>query len=369
MTEDSEIQQVDGNAIYNWMETALRVLIVIDGSKDKKEVASFNRKFLELLAINDIPHNILPLLPSEMWSITKEDTVIFRRNLTDDHYLLAPILTQIWEREIGVRVFPDWSTSWHYDDKISQYLLCKAHDLPYTESWIFWNKQEALHWAETEARYPVVFKLKGGAGSSNVVLVRKRAEAIKLIKAMFGKGIRQWHVPSADNVWFHPSSFIKTIKWHLLNIMRSFRGEDPMEGYLPHKNYALFQKFLPGNAFDTRITVIGDRAFAFRRMNRKNDFRSSGSGKIDYDQNKIDKRCLEVAFKVSAELKFQSMAYDFLKNESGGIEFCEMSYSYNDTAIYNCPGHWDRAGNFIEGHFWPQTCILEELLHINIRQP
>lgn len=26
--------------------------------------------------------------------------------------------------------------------------------------------------------------------------------------------------------------------------------------------YVLFQEFLPGNSYDTRVTVIGDRAFA-----------------------------------------------------------------------------------------------------------
>ena len=29
------------------------------------------------------------------------------------------------------------------------------------------------------------------------------------------------------------------------------------------KNYAMFQRFLPGNEYDTRVTVIGNRAFAF----------------------------------------------------------------------------------------------------------
>ena len=35
-----------------------------------------------------------------------------------------------------------------------------------------------------------------------------------------------------------------------------------------------FQEFLPGNAFDTRITAIGNRAFGFLRENRPRDFRA-----------------------------------------------------------------------------------------------
>ena len=51
--------------------------------------------------------------------------------------------------------------------------------------------------------------------------------------------------------------------------------------------------------YDTRVTVIGGRAFAFRRFNRDDDFRSSGSGKIDYNMEEIDKRMIKLALKVS----------------------------------------------------------------------
>jgi len=335
----------------------MRLAIIVDSLLRND---TFVIHFLEVAKRNNVSLRLVDISNESNISFEEDEVVVFRWLHTDDHHQLARTLIPLWEFHLKKKVFPNWNTCWHFDDKISQYLLCEAHALPYTESWIFWNREEALRWSEN-APYPVVFKLKGGAGSSNVVLVRKKAEAVKLIKAMFGKGVRQWHVPSADNVWFHPSSFVKTIKWHLLNLMRSFRGEDPMEGYLPHKNYALFQKFLPGNEFDTRVTVIGGCAFAFRRMNRKNDFRSSGSGKIDYDQNKIDKRCIELAFKISSELHFQSMAYDFLKNEKGGIEFCEMSYTYDDNAIYNCPGHWNRDLCFVRDHVWPQEVIIKEI--------
>lgn len=336
----------------------MRLAIVVDSLLRND---AFVIRFLEIAQKKGISFRLVDISKESKIFFEEDEVIIFRWLHTDAHHQLARTLIPLWEFHLKRKVFPDWNTCWHFDDKISQYLLCKAHNLPYVESWIFWNKAEALDWARS-ATYPVVFKLKGGAGSSNVVLVKTEAEATKLIKAMFGKGVRQWHIPSANNVWLHPSSIIKTVKWHLLDLVRWFRGEDPMEGYLVHKNYALFQRFLPGNDFDTRITVIGDRAFAFRRMNRKGDFRSSGSGRIDYDQSQIDKRCLEIAFKVSAELKFQSMAYDFLKNEKGEVEFCEMSYTYDDVAIYNCPGYWTRDLCFVKDHIWPQEIIVNELL-------
>jgi hypothetical protein len=132
----------------------------------------------------------------------------------------------------------------------------------------------------------------------------------------------------------------------------------------------LFQKFLPNNLFDTRVSIIGERAFAFRRFNRENDFRASGSGRINYDINKIDLHSVEIAFNISNKLNFQSMAYDFLFNERKELEICEVSYTYVDTAVYNCPGFWDKDLSWHEGHFWPKYCQLVDALGSpNLKQP
>ena len=52
----------------------------------------------------------------------------------------------------------------------------------------------------------------------------------------------------------------------------------------------------------TNLTIIGNRAFAFRRFNRTNDFRSSGSGKIDCDLAYIDLETVRLAFQVAQKL-------------------------------------------------------------------
>jgi hypothetical protein len=60
------------------------------------------------------------------------------------------------------------------------------------DSWIFWELNHALEWAE-HAAYPVVFKLKKGAGSRNVILTNNKTEAKRIINRMFGKGISSSH--------------------------------------------------------------------------------------------------------------------------------------------------------------------------------
>ena len=133
--------------------------------------------------------------------------------------------------------------------------------------------------------------------------------------------------------------------------------------WMPQKNYALFQEFLPGNEFDTRVTVIGDRAFAFRRFNRPNDFRASGSGNLQHDPSAVDLRCVSAAFAAAQRLKSQSMAFDFLfRGEGQEPVVVEVSYCYADWAVERCPGHWDSRLNWHEGHLWPEEAHVEDFL-------
>ena len=92
----------------------------------------------------------------------------------------------------GVKVFPNFHTGWHFDDKVAQKYLLEAIDAPMIPSYVFYDKNEALDWAETTT-YPKVFKLKGGAGAANVKLVRSNKEASKLINTAFGKGFSQFN--------------------------------------------------------------------------------------------------------------------------------------------------------------------------------
>jgi len=227
-----------------------------------------------------------------------------------------------------------------------------------------------LNWVKSSAEFPVVFKLKGGASSSNVILVNNVKTANKIVKKMFSKGVISGRLPVASSTYWKDFSLYKKIHKLGGNVLRKIRGEDLNPYWQIDKNYAYFQEFMPRNEYDTRITIIGDRAFAFRRMNRKNDFRSSGSGMLSYDPEKIDQRFIEIAFKISKEMGFQCMAYDFLYGDDNQVKFCEMSYDFVDVAVFHCPGHWNSALEWIEGNLWPQYCQLVDLLGLpDLKQP
>ena len=223
-----------------------------------------------------------------------------------------------------------------------------------------------------EIKLPVVFKLSRGAGSSNVILIKKRKELLDLTKKMFTKGLNV----NNSSTLFEQGTFILKIKRGLVILRsklinnRAVSYRFLIKNWSIQKNYLFLQKFLPNNSFDTRVTTIGNRAFAFRRINRPNDFRSSGSGNIDYDANEIDTRCVQKALEISKYFGFETMAYDFLYDENKNPVFCEYSYGYNDEAVYKSPGYWDANLSFVEGNFWPQYLHLKDLLNkSDLEQP
>lgn len=324
----------------------------------------------KILAHNGIPSVRLRVEQTDFWQTVQTLSLfIMRFSQHHSHLQQASDIMPVIEQQSSIKCYPDLKTGWHYDDKVRQYHMMNSIGFPMTESWVFYDRNRALDWVD-QTELPVVFKLRGGAGSRNVILVKTRQQARKLVLRMFGRGILPERFISSGSLRLSTFSLFRELHHIGGNMYRRSKGLDSSPYWQTQKNYVLFQKFLPGNDWDTRVTVIGDRAFAFRRMVRDNDFRASGSGNIDYDTTKIDMRCVEIAFKISQALGFQSMAYDFLMNEKQEPEFCEISYTYVSSAVRNCPGHWDSGLNWHDGHFWPEYLHLVDALdRPDLKQP
>ena len=263
----------------------------------------------------------------------------------------------------GVTVYPNMRELACYDDKIAQKYLLEAAEAPLVPTYVFTSLEEALAWV-ARTTWPKVFKLRCGAGSSNVRLVHTKAEAEKRCFQAFSRG----HPAASGGLQDLTSrlrgtrncrQFWDKVRRAPVTLARAWH----LRTHLPvQRGYVYFQDFLPHNTFDTRITVIGDRAFGFLRLNRPNDFRASGSGILVYDRDQIDPRCLEVAFTVARRLGTQSLAFDFLQAADGSPRIGEISYAFVPEAVYACPGHWNPAYVWQPGQVWPQDCILRDLM-------
>lgn len=238
----------------------------------------------------------------------------------------------------GKKVFPDFNTVWHFDDKVGQKYLLESIKAPMVPSYVFLSKEKALEWARTTT-YPKVFKLRGGAGAVNVRLVKSESEARKLINKAFGRGFS----PSRWGL-FHDEvrkyrlghSDLKKVYLRFGNLFVSTPSQKMSS---TEKGYVYFQDFIPDNEFDIRVVVIKDKILAEKRYVRKGDFRASGSSQFDY--SRIGKDVLSAAFETAEKLHLQSVAFDFILDQGRPL-IVEMSYGFGFKGLAHCPGYYSR---------------------------
>ena len=325
---------------------------------------SFSDRWLEHCSLNRIPHIVVDCYASDIMTQLASARMLlwhWSHGIPKNH-LMARSLIMAAEAT-GLKVFPSYSTCWHYDDKLAQKYLLEAVGAPLVPTHIFYDRDEALGWIE-RASFPVVFKLRKGAGSENVGLVRSSHEAARLVNRAFGPGFNPGSRYLSDfGVKLARARQRRDLLGVLRRLPRSVRvALSARQGFQAERGYVLFQDFIAHNEFDTRITVIGNRAFAFTRDVRHGDFRASGSGSIKYAAERIDQRCVEVAFATTRRIGAQSLAFDFVRGPASEPLLVEISYCYQAEAVYNCPGHWDETLAWREGHVWPQDAILEDML-------
>ncbi|MBD5327356.1 MAG: hypothetical protein HDR46_01915 [Bacteroides sp.] len=289
---------------------------------------------------NNIDYKLVNCYDSDIVDQVKDcDIIMWHHHHADlrDILIARQILNAL--EAAGKTVFPNHSTAWHFDDKVGQKYLFEALNLPAAPAHVFVEKKAALKWAD-ETTFPKVFKLRGGAGSSNVKLIRTKKQAIREIKRCFGRG----YAPFSR--WEYCRERIR--KWR--------EGRDSVSGALKgigrlfitpkgerlksqERGYAYFQDFMPDNNCDTRIAVIGEKyAMAFRRGVRNGDFRASGSGNIIYDG--IDPRMVSLAFNAANKIHSQSLALDFILDQKGDPVIVEVSFGFVPEAIDKCDGYW-----------------------------
>lgn len=51
-------------------------------------------------------------------------------------------------QQAGKKVFPDFNTAWHFDDKLGQKYLLEAVGAPMASTWVFYEEQKALEWIQ-----------------------------------------------------------------------------------------------------------------------------------------------------------------------------------------------------------------------------
>ena len=263
----------------------------------------------------------------------------------------------------GFKIFPNFKTAWHFDDKVGQKYLLESLKLPIVPSYVFYDKKSAFNWAN-KINYPKVFKLRKGAGSSNVRLIKNIGEAKNYINKSFGSGFRLYNARLDIKERFYKYREGKTSKLDLLKgLIRCFYLPEFSKINGKEKGYVYFQEFIPNNDSDTRIIVIDNKAFALKRMVRKGDFRASGSGEFYYERSNFDLSCVRLAFEANKKIKSQCIAYDFIFDEDKNPLIVEISYGFSPDGYDRCPGYWDNQLTWHKENFNPYGWMINTVLN------
>lgn len=301
----------------------------------------FSKRWIEYCEKNHIDYKIVNAYDSDIiQQVADCDAFLWHHYHADYKDVLFAKQLLFSLQQAGKKVFPDFNTGWHFDDKVGQKYLLEAIGAPLVPSYVFYSKKEALDWV-CRVEFPKVFKLRGGAGADNVRLVHTKNEACRIVRRAFGKGFSQYS--SLDNLkerWRKYRLGKTDLNDVLKGMLRIFYKPDFARMHAPEKGYVYFQDFIPNNSFDIRVCVVGDKAFALKRLTRDGDFRASGSGCIVYDKSQIDERCVQIAFDVNRKLKSQSTAFDFVFGKDNAPLIVEISFGYTINAYDDCEGYW-----------------------------
>ena len=325
---------------------------------------SFSDRWVAYCREQQIPYKVVNCYENDIFRQIEDcDALMWHHHHMNKDVLFAQQLLNAVELS-GKKVFPDFNTSWHFDDKIAQKYLFETFNIPMVETFIFYDKDSALKWVE-KTNYPKVFKLSNGSGSANVKLIKTKKQGTQLVKRAFGKGFKTFDgIVNLKDKWEKYRRGAVRFERVIRAFGRLFMTTSYAKLFPRKKGYVYFQEFIKNEGYDIRVVVIGDKAVALKRLVRENDFRASGSANLVFENENIDIRFIKESFELAKKLKTQSVAIDLIKDLDNRIYVVEISYAFPMLHFLDAAaGYWDDSLNWHEEDFNLQGWMVELMLN------
>jgi glutathione synthase/RimK-type ligase-like ATP-grasp enzyme len=264
-----------------------------------------------------------------------------------------------------VKTFPNLDECIYFDDKLSQKYLLEALHIDIPKTYVFFEKEKALKFT-SNTEYPFVAKLRKGAGSGNVWLIKNKSEATKFINKAFGNGFSvfnakkyiQKRIINRDG---EKSSVIESFK----GFYRMRKNKRSAEMHQKEIGYVLFQEYLNNPGYDIRALVINyNKVFFVRRSIPSHNWSASGVGELLPSMENVDPSFVQHALELSKKAKSRCLAIDYIMDVNHKkYKVLEVStfYSYkpmNDVIF----GYWDESLKWHEERTDPQEFLIDSLI-------
>lgn len=238
---------------------------------------------------------------------------------------------------LNIRVFPKFEDRFHFDNKVIQKYLFDAHQIHTPKTMVLYNSISTL---QNEIEFPVVVKLKGGAGSENTWIVSSRNQLKNVVRKMFGKGIRRYSIKRRMKLDIVRSNgYVEKLRNMFKAVFRVFLLDSSSTYTGRERGYVYLQEFISDLDCDIRIIIVGERAFGLKRFVRDGDFRASGSGMFEADVSKLPIECVKLAFDFVRKNNGYCCAFDFIISDNEYM-LLEVSYGFKLQAYLSCTGYY-----------------------------
>ena len=288
-----------------------------------KQDLSYVAVYEKILQKNNIPYEIIRYGAEDFWKKALSATHFIARfkgfepDLSIGHAIL-PLL-----EDAGVRCMPDYNSFQFCGDKLRLAAFYSAKNIPSPQTIPVFSSADVDRWKKEVGIYPVVGKLRKGASSANVVLIQDADQLDRISTRLFEHNMVDGQMdPSSRD-----------------QLVSAFKRRPVVTDQC-----LLLQEFAEGNDGDHRIITIGRRAFYYRRSNRPNDFRASGSGILSHEIDRTDPELTQLALALSQRFRFPMMVYDFLSKPRPMLT--EMNYATVGKYVSDCPGYFTPDGDF-----------------------
>jgi glutathione synthase/RimK-type ligase-like ATP-grasp enzyme len=244
-------------------------------------------------------------------------------------------------------VYPSFKEVFIYENKrlLSDFL--KGGEISMPETHVFYNKDEALKFAES-ATIPIVGKTGIGASGTGVRIIKSKSELKAYIRTAFGKGIKRRLGPNRNTgsikswskkAYASPSFLLKKIKKYLEIYKDTQKGFVILQEYTHHE-------------FEWRIIKIGESWFGHQKT--KNGEMASGTKGIDYIPPPFE--LLAFCKHICDNHNFDAMAIDIFEHPTKGYVVNELQTIFGHVQDFIMKVN-DKIGRYI---FKNNTWIFEE---------
>jgi len=257
---------------------------------------------------------------------------------------------QILVNELGLKVFPTLNEVLIYENKRYLSFWLMANGVPHPTTNVFYNKNEALDFANS-TKYPFVAKLNIGASGNGVKIINTKEQAGKYINRIFSKGITARTGPRLNR-----GSFFKRAVYMILhpNELKSKLKLYKTIAANPQIGFCIFQEFIP-HSYEWRVVCIGESYFAHKKIVKGE--KASGSLIKGYENPPLS--LLDFVRNIMIKHNFRSQAVDVFETQKDTYLVNEMQCIFGQSDPYQmtfngAPGRYLYVNNewvFEEGMF------------------